>query len=124
MPVRVVPYQRGISEIDDKIVEYLDEIAQMLGSNSSPPIDTGFLDASSYVKSERVNTFDQTWATGMYDSSKQNRIISRERADGPVMESGRYNAIAGWAATYAADVEELYDAFIYRTLNDTVNSLT
>lgn len=102
-------------QVADLSIDEIDKIALEVIVESRPPIDTGFLDASAYVNSSSgLNTFDETWANGMYLSRKTGRLERRRRVDNPEPPP-REGAVAGWAATYAVYVEEFTD-FIFNAL--------
>lgn len=121
MPVRIVPDQGGIDDIKLEIGNLLDELGIQVMTNAAPPVDTGFLQDSPYVKSERVDTYGQTlWANGQYFSPREGKDVDRAAAANPVDASKWDETIVGWSADYAADVEQIWDAFIYRALVDTI----
>jgi hypothetical protein len=97
---------RGLS------LQEIDKLALEVIAESDPPIDTGFLDASAYVNSSSgLNTFDEGWPTGEYFSRRTQRDEWRDTIDAPEPPP-RNGAVAGWAADYAAHVEE-QTSFIY-----------
>ncbi len=104
----------GINELYAAIGEYVDGIAQDIIDAAVPPVDTGFLEGSAYVLSSRMNTFDQTWESGRYMSTKGRGIQSRSRAPYPVVGADNVT-IVGWAAIYAWWIEDNMP-FIYPAL--------
>lgn len=82
----------------------LDETAQRIADNASPPVDTGFLQNSVYVNSARFNTFDRTWTSGTYGGKRGPQ--QRERVNTPVPYTDENMAIVGWAAIYAWYIED------------------
>jgi hypothetical protein len=120
MAIRIVKNQAGIDEIQRRMGDLLDQFAQNIIDVAIPPVDTGFLQASAYVKSERVNTFDLIWSDGMYFSPAFGHDMLRESAGGPMQESGWDETIAGWGADYAADIEVNNTAFIYQALMNAI----
>ena len=106
-------------QVRDLSIDEIDKIALEIIVESKPPIDTGFLDASAYVNSSSgLNTFDETWANGMYLSRKTGRLESRRRVEAPEPPP-REGAVAGWAADYAIYVEEMTD-FIFEALEESL----
>ncbi len=104
----------GINELYAAIGDYVDGIAQDIIDAAVPPVDTGFLEASAYITSARMNTFNQTWDSGQYMSTKGRGIQSRNRAPSPVV-AGENVTIVGWGAIYAWHIED-YMPFIYPAL--------
>jgi hypothetical protein len=105
--------QDGIEELKQLAGELCDSKATEVVELASPPIDTGFLYASGYVNSYRVNTFSQTWETGVYVG--KNGDQTRERAEEPEEPPDEYGAVMGWAAVYAWEIEDT-QTFIYPAL--------
>lgn len=91
----------------------LDDYGQRIIDAATPPVDTGFLKASAYLHSERMSTFDATWASGLY-ASKRGTMEQRQRAGGPELPP-EHGAIVGWAAAHAYFVDE-QQPFIYNAL--------
>jgi hypothetical protein len=104
-------------------VEVIDKIALEVIAHSTPPVDTGYLDASVYVNSSSgLNTFDETWQTGMYLSRKSGREEWRDSVDSPEPPP-KGGAVVGWAATYAIYVEE-NTSFIFQALHSVAAKYT
>lgn len=102
-------------EVQGLSIDLIDKLALEVIVESKPPVDTGFLDASAYVNSSSgLNTYDETWQTGEYLSRHTGRLEFRDLIDQPEPPP-KDGAIAGWAAIYAAYVEENTD-FIYDAL--------
>lgn len=102
-------------EVRGLALEQIDDLALEIVDESDPPIDTGFLDASAYVNSASgLNTFDERWPDGKFYSRRTGREEQRRSIDSPEPppENG---AVAGWAADYAARVEER-TAFVYQAV--------
>lgn len=96
----------AILQLLDMAADVRDQIAQEIIDGTSPPKDTGFLDASAYIMSDRTNTFDGTWETGQYTSTKTGLDAYRERVPEPEMPPDSNTCIIGWAAIYAWYVED------------------
>jgi hypothetical protein len=107
--------EAGIEECKQLAGRFIDEKATEIGAASEPPVDTGFLRASVYVYSSRVNMFDQTWESDYYMSTKGYGLVPRERVDSPEQPADQYGAVVGWAAVYAWWVEDM-QSFIYPAL--------
>lgn len=119
--VRIVLDRDGVNDLNLEIGNVLDELGIQVMTNAAPPVDTGFLETSPYVKSQRVDTFGQTlWADGFYPSPKEGKDVERQAAPNPVDPSKYLEVIIGWPALYAGYVEERFDAFMYRALMDTI----
>jgi len=114
MSSRVIFYEDAIEELYDQAALLLDEYGQRILDAAAPPVDTGFLQASGYLFSASRNTFDTTWPSGPYLSSKRQRLEERQRAPGPEQPAERC-ATVGWAAIYAYWVDE-EQPFIYPAL--------
>lgn len=96
----------AILQLLDMAADVRDEIAQEIIDGADPPIDTGFLQASAYIMSDKTNTFDNGWETGMYASTKTGRDVYRERTSEPEMPPDSNTCIIGWSAVYAWYVED------------------
>lgn len=107
--------EEGVEEIKQTGGEFVDEKALEVAASAMPPVDTGFLQASAYVHSSRQSTFDATWPSDYYTSTKTGHLRARERAEAPEQPSDQYGAVAGWAAVYAWFIEE-EQPFIYPAL--------
>jgi hypothetical protein len=106
--------QDGIEEIKQICGELCDSKAEEVIAAAAPPVDTGFLQASGYVNSYRVNTFARTWETGVYTGKSGDRQ-ARERVEEPEEPPDEYGAVMGWAAIYAWEIEDT-QTFIYPAL--------
>lgn len=105
----------GIEQIKQLAGEFIDAKALEIGAAADPPVDTGFLRASVYIYSSRANSFDGTWESDYYTSTKGHGLVARQRVDSPETPPDEYSAIVGWAANYAWWVEDL-QPFIYPAL--------
>jgi hypothetical protein len=115
MSVQVTWHEEAIEEIKQIAGGYIDELALEIGAAATPPVDTGFLRASAYVHSSRQSSFDATWPSDYYSSTKTGGLRARERVGAPEPPPDQYGAIAGWAAVYAWWVEDT-QSFIYAAL--------
>ena len=104
----------GIEGLYAAIAEFADAIGQQIIDAAVPPVDTGFLEASAYVLSQTTNTFDRTWESGAYMSSKGFGLQQRERVAYPVVGGDRV-VIVGWSAIYAWYLEDS-QPFMYPAL--------
>lgn len=95
-------------------LDCIETLAAEIIAEADAPIDTGFLDASAYLRSERTSTFDETLPTGRYLSRRTGEAEPRERAPSPA-DPPPGGAVVGWAAVYAWHVEER-QSFIYPAL--------
>lgn len=114
MAVRIEWDQDGIDELHQLIGEFADKRAQAVIDAAVPPVDTGFLEASGYIYSERTNTFDRTWESGEYMSTKGRGTQRRERVSAP-QPHGKDKTVIGWAAVHAWQIED-QQPFIYPAL--------
>lgn len=96
----------AMMQLLDMAADVRDEIAQEIIDGASPPVDTGFLEASAYIMSDRTNTFDDGWETGTYPSTKTGLDAYRERISEPELPPDSNTAIIGWSAVYAWYVED------------------
>jgi hypothetical protein len=95
-----------LAAIDKLALEYIDKLALEVIAESDPPIDTGYLDASAYVSSSSgLNTFNTTWAAGKFMGRRSRALVRRQRVQTPASPP-KNGAVVGWAADYAAQVEE------------------
>jgi hypothetical protein len=113
--VTVTRDEEGIEEIRQLGGAFVDEKALEVAASAAPPVDTGFLRASAYVYSNRQDSFDATWPSDYYTSTKTGYLRARERAGAPQHPADEYGAVAGWAAVYAWWVEDA-QPFIYAAL--------
>lgn len=107
--------QAGIDELLQLGGETVDTFAGAIIDAAQPPVDTGFLKTSGYVYSSRLSTFDQTWPSGEYESTKGRGLQERERVSEPEAPGDEYGAVAGWAAVYAYQIEDM-QPFMYQAL--------
>lgn len=104
-------------QVDSLLIDDIDKVGLQVIAASQPPVDTGFLDASAYIHSTSgLNTFDETWTTGMYVSRKTGKLVNRQKVEAPAPPP-RNGAIVGWAADYSIYVEANTD-FIYKALQE------
>lgn len=102
-------------QVKDLSIDMMDKLALEVITVSQSPVDTGYLTASAYVNSSSgLNTFEETWQPGEYLSRKSGRMEWRDSVDSPEPPPPD-GSLAGWAAIYAAYVEENTD-FIYDAL--------
>ena len=106
--------QDGLNQIGVDALDALDNVGELIVQEADAPVDTGFLGASAYVFSDRVNTFDNVWANGLYTSGHTGREVDRQATYSPIphVENG---VTVGWAAIYAWWVEDA-TPFIYPAL--------
>lgn len=107
--------EAGLEECRQTAGSYIDTVAGSIIDAANPPVDTGFLRASAYVHSSRWNTFDSTWESGEYESTKGRGMEQRERVDSPEQPPDEYGAVVGWAAIYAYVIED-QQPFMYPAL--------
>lgn len=119
MSATIIWHQDAIDELIQAAGALLDDYGQRIIDAAQPPVDTGFLQASAYLHSERMSTFDATWNSGLY-ASKRGTMEQRQRAGGPESPPEQ-GAIVGWAATYAYFADER-QPFIYPALLSVVES--
>lgn len=113
MSVEITWDQEGLMELAQLAGALLDEKGQQIIDAAAPPVDTGFLRASGYVHSERMSTFNATWASGVY-GSKRGSMESRQRVEAPAPPPA-LGAVVGWAAIYTYWADE-HQPFIYPAL--------
>lgn len=112
---RMVIDQNGLAELKEIVGQFADSKAQEIIDVALPPVDTGFLRASGYINSVRNNTFDRTWESGQYMSTKGRGVQKRERVEVPQYTNSPDGVVAGWAAIYAWFVEDK-QPFMYTAL--------
>lgn len=113
MAGKVTWNEAGIEELKQLAGQLCDRKAQEVIDAAIPPVDTGFLRASGYVRSFRVDTFDRTWASGVYTGREGPQ--TRERTEEPAEPPDEYGAVIGYAAIYAWYIEDR-GAFFYPAL--------